>query len=130
MATLIMTLSAIFLIGLGAVLNFAPAEIAGRLGFTGMPMAAVLLQVLAGGLLGLGVLDWMSRRSVEGIYGRPIGLGNMLFFVVSAFGLMRGAADGVLPSVTWSLGAVTGVLALGFGWLVFVGSSPRPRTAC
>lgn len=127
MPLILMTFSAILLGGLGLVLNFAPVEIAGWLGFTGMPVAAVILQVLAGGLLALGVVDWMMRRGVEGIYGRPVGLGNMLFFSVAAFGLLRAANAEVLPAVTWPLGIATAVLAGGFIWLVFVGKSPRPQ---
>jgi hypothetical protein len=130
MATFIMTFSAVFLAGLGIVLNFAPAEIAGMLGFTGLPQATVTLQLLAGALLSLGIIDWMLRRSVSGIYGRPIGLGNLLFFGASAAALLRAANAGVLPSLTWTIGAVTGALAVCFVLLVFGGIGAGKAATC
>ncbi len=127
MAVVIMTLAALFLIALGAVLNFAPTEIAGMLGFTGMPVAGVALQVLAGALLALGVIHWMARGAVGGVFGRPIGMGNMLFYGVSAFGLLRAANASVLPTVTLPLGVVTALFALGFAWLVIADKRPQAR---
>ena len=130
MPVLLMTLNAVLLGALGGVLNFAPVEIADRLGFSGMPVAGVILQVLAGALMALCVISWLMRRIVNGIFGRAVGLGNMLFNGVSAFGLLRAANANVLPTLTWPLGLATAALALGFIWLVFVGTGPREAATC
>lgn len=124
MSKLTMNASAIFLFGLGVVLNFAPHELAVRAGFIGMPLADLTLQLLAGALLGLGAVNWMSRQSlIGGIYGRAIGIGNLLHFSVGAFALGRAASAGVAPELTWALFGGYLALALAFAWLIFLGGS-------
>lgn len=124
----LMTASSVFLLALGLVLNFAPMEIASRAGFAGMPLAGLTLSLLAGALMGLGVVNWMSKNSgIGGIYGRPLAMGNLLHFVVGAFGLGRAAATGAVPDATWALFAVYLIFALGFGWLVFAGEPGTTR---
>ena len=65
--------------------------------------------------------------AVGGVFGRPIGMGNMLFYGVSAFGLLRAANASVLPTVTLPLGVVTALFALGFAWLVIADKRPQAR---
>lgn len=48
----------------------------------------VLPQLAAGGLLGLGVINWWWRgNDVGGIYRRPLSLGNLLCFIAAGASL-------------------------------------------
>ena len=126
----LMTTSAVFLISIGVVLNFAPDEIAVRLGVSGGAMATLAFQLLAGALLGLGLVNWMWRQNaVGGIYGRAIALGNTLQFAVGAFGLAR-AAGADSPPMIWALLAGYLLFAAGFGYVMFFGNPARAQEAC
>jgi hypothetical protein len=120
----LMAASAVFLFGAGLLLNFAPQEIATLLGVSGG--RPTMLQILAGSLMGMGVINWMWKgHAVGGIYGRPIGLGNLLQFAVGAMGLGRAASAEAKP-VIWGLLAFYVLFALWFGVVVF-GGGPRAR---
>jgi hypothetical protein len=126
----LMTTSAVFLIGSGAVLNFAPQEVAAQLGVSGGAMATLVFQVLAGLLMGMGIVNWMSRgNAVGGIYGRAIGLGNALQFVVGSFGFARAVVADSSPMLLVLLGAYL-LFAVGFLYLVFFGNPVRVQGAC
>lgn len=116
----LLTASALFLLVIGAALNFMAPEVAGLLGMNGVPQAALILQLLAGFLLGAGVINWMLKRNpIGGIYGRPLCVANLLQFTVATFALGRAAWHGQLPVAGWVLCAICAVFALGFGWLIF-----------
>jgi hypothetical protein len=116
--------SAAFLIALGLAFNFAPAEAATTLGLEGAN--ALPLQLLAGALIGVGLLNWYSREAAfGGIYGRPMGLANILLFVVGSFALGRAAFAGSSPAL-WVVFACYAVFATGFIWIVFVGPRASP----
>ncbi len=118
----LLTGSAAFLVALGLVLNFAPGEAAGAAGIEGA--TALPLQLLGGALFGVGLLNWYSRQAVfGGIYSRPLGLANIVLFVVGSFALGRAALAGSSAAL-WVAFACYAVFALGFIWVVFVG--PRP----
>jgi hypothetical protein len=75
------------------------------------------------------VLDWVSRRNrIGGIYGRPLGLANLLLFSAAALTLGKAAAAGRLPSESLVPCAVFGVLAVGFAWLIFF-HDPMPAAS-
>jgi energy-converting hydrogenase Eha subunit C len=117
----ILTISAIVLFAIGVVLNFMPQELANKIGFIGLPEGSLLLQIMAGFFLGFGILNWMLKDSaVGGVYGKPLGLANLLQFGIGAFALGRAYGDGVSPQWTLWLFLVYLVLALAFAWLVFL----------
>lgn len=122
MSKALLTGSAAFLVALGLALNFAAQEAAAALGVEGAnPLP---LQLLAGALVGVGLMNWYSRQAVfGGIYGRPLGLANIVLFVVGGFALGRAAFAGGSPAL-WVVFACYAVFAIGFIWIVFVG--PRP----
>ena len=64
MSKALLTGSAAFLVALGLALNFAPGEAATALGIEGAN--ALPLQLLAGALIGVGLLNWYSREAVFG----------------------------------------------------------------
>ena len=119
MSKALLTGSAAFLVALGLALNFAPGEAAAALGIG--EANALPLQLLAGALVGVGLLNWYSRQTVfGGIYGRPVGLANIVLFVVGSFALGRAASTGSSP-VLWVVLACYAAFATGFVWIVFVG---------
>lgn len=122
MSKSLLTGSAAFLIALGLALNFAPGEAAAAAGIEGA--SALPLQLLAGALIGVGLLNWYSRQAVfGGIYGRPLGLANIVLFVIGSFALGRAALAGSSTAL-WVVFACYAAFATGFVWIVFVG--PRP----
>ena len=122
---LLLTASAIFLIAFGAVLNLAPEEAAAALGHGGG--SALPWELLASALIGVGVLDGYSRsRPFGGIYGRPLGIANMLLFVVGAFALARAALAGTTSPAVWALLGIYAAFAAAFVWVVFAGG-PKLR---
>lgn len=63
----------------------------------------------------------MSRKNrIGGIYARPIGLGNLLFFASAALALGKAWSAGTLPATSLPVCVTFSVLAVGFAWLVFV----------
>jgi hypothetical protein len=117
---LLLVPSAILLGAAGVVANFMPQEIAGRLGLTGLPAGALLVQLLAGLLIAFALLNWMCRdHRVGGIYGKPLALANALQFAVGAFGLGRAVTGPLQSPLLWAAFAFYVLFALGFLWLVF-----------
>ena len=106
--------------GLGLALVFAPVEVGGVLGLGG-PAAELALQLAGAGMAAFGLLDWAGRGAIYGgIYGRPIALGNFLFGVLVATSVAREAT----APAGWAVAAVFGLLAVGFGWILFGRGSP------
>jgi hypothetical protein len=68
----------------------------------------------------MGMTNWMWRGNlVGGVYGRPIGIGNMVHFTVGAFALGRAAAGGQVPPQVWPVAGIYAVSALAFACIVF-----------
>ncbi len=77
------------------------------------------------GMLALAIQNWMSRgRPIGGVYARPLGLGNLLFFSSSALTLGRYLAAERLPIEATAVCGVFALLALVFVRLVFF-SQPK-----
>ncbi len=113
----VLVTSAVVLLAAGLVLNFAPDETAVWLGAPPSPVVSTILQVLAASLLGMGFLNYFSRANIMGgIYGRPLALGNLLLFAISAIVLGRGAHGSTVLLVA---AAVSAILALAFAWRIF-----------
>jgi hypothetical protein len=134
MAVVIMTLAALFLIALGAVLNFAPTEVAGMLGFTGMPVAGVALQVLAGALLALGVTYAAAALGprLSGLFAMfPVMSTVLVGFSHRANGpgfavaLLRGMVDGYYAFAVFclALSLLLGAQPVGTAFLLATGAA-------
>ena len=122
---LLLTVSAVFLIGVGAVLNLAPQETAAAAGLGGG--SPLPWELLAGALLGVGVMNAYSRsRPFGGIYGRPLGIANLLLFVVGAFALARAAQGDAASPAVWALLGFYAAFAAAFVWVVFLGGPKLP----
>ena len=119
----LMTASGVFLIGAGIVMNFAAGEVAAAVGLAAGGIAPLIVQLLAGLCLGMGVINWMWRgNAFGGIYGRPIGVGNVLQFVVGSFALVRAASATPAPGLI-ALAIVYAVFAAWFAFVVFWGGA-------
>lgn len=115
-----------FVLGAAAlVLTFAPAEVAGWVGAPAAAMTTLMLQLYGAALFGLAMTGWMVRGAiVGGVFGRSYVVGNACHAFVGALALGRPALAGGAPTVLHVVAGVYWLLALTFGYLMFV-SSPR-----
>ena len=117
---LILLLSALILFAVGGAALFAADEVARLFDAGGSKGLALAIQLMACGLLGFAVLNWMSRGNrIGGIYARPIGIGNLLLFTTASLTIGKAALAGSLPIIVTAVGVVFAVLAIAFAWLVF-----------
>ncbi|MBL4593142.1 MAG: hypothetical protein JKX68_04905 [Flavobacteriales bacterium] len=87
---LLMTVSALFLGGLGMFISFLPEEISIYLGMSTGIFTQLLLQIIGALFMGFGMLNWMIRDALMGgIYNKPIVIGNLMHFVVTTLALTR-----------------------------------------
>jgi len=123
---IVVTASAVFLVGAGLALNFLPQEVAAALGLGAAPMVVLILQVLAAALLGMGFLDWLSKGNpMGGIYSRPLALENLLLYGVAAISLDRAALHATAPRLIELVAVVFTAFAIAFGWLMFLHNPTR-----
>jgi hypothetical protein len=123
---IVVTASAVFLVGTGLALNFLPQEVAAALGLGAAPMVVLILQVLAAALLGMGFLNWLSKGNpMGGIYSRPLALENLLLYGVAAISLDRAALHAATPRLIELAAVVFTAFAIAFGWLMFLHDPTR-----
>ncbi len=118
---LLLQSSALFMMVLGVLLSFLPAEIASLIGFTESMAIQMALQFLGAAYFGFGMLNYMSKGAVVGgIYGRPLVVGNFSHFLIAALALLK--AQDLLSTFPWlwPLAIAFGLLAVAFGRLLFV----------
>lgn len=85
-----MTASAVFLGLIGISLTFLPGEVAGYFSSDINLTSVLILQILGAAYLGLAMLNWMTRNNpIGGIYGKPLMIGNLVHFLVSALALIK-----------------------------------------
>ena len=113
------TVSALSLAIVGAVLLFAPDEAGGMLMLdSGDP---VIMQVLGAALLGYGIANWTARGTLlGGIYGRAVVAGNQMHLMIGALLLVKhGAQVGAPQPAYWVLTALYVFGAAFFSYLMF-----------
>jgi Fe2+ transport system protein B len=87
---ILMTASALFLGIIGILLSFFPQEIANYLNFDTNLISILFLQILSSLYLGFGILNWMAKGNlIGGIYSRPLAIGNLMHFAVSAIAFIK-----------------------------------------
>ena len=83
------TVSALCLAIVGAVLLFAPVE-AGNILMPGCRSRPVLMQLIGAALLGYGIANWTARgAALGGIYGRAVVAGNQAHLMIGALLLLK-----------------------------------------
>jgi len=109
----------LFLVG-GAGL-FAAREAAIGLGAPDAGPTSVIVQIAASAMLGLAIMNWLSRKNrIGGIYARPLCLANLLFFASSALCVGKAIAAKQLPVICLAVVAGLSALAFAFVWLAFL----------
>lgn len=87
---LLMTSSALFLGSIGLLLSFLYDEIAIYLNINKGVYPLLILKVLGSLFMSFGILNWMAKGTlIGGIYNRPIVLGNLMHFGVTAIILIK-----------------------------------------
>ena len=86
----LMIATALYLGIIGFGLTFLPQEIADFFNKGTNQIFILTLQIFGSLYLGFGMMNWMAKNSlIGGIYNRPLVLGNLLHFLVSAFALIK-----------------------------------------
>ena len=120
-----MSLSALFMAGLGVVASFLPQEIAAHFGAG--PVSFVLLIIQIGGELYLGFagINWMAKTVlIGGIYSRPVALGNFLHFAIGAITLLKALAGGFRANEIIVGAVIYSIFGVWFGLVLFRHPSP------
>lgn len=116
----ILTITSILLFAAGGLAVFAADEVAGLMDLEVSFETRMFAEFAGIGMLALAIQNWMSRgRPIGGVYARPLGLGNLLFFSSSALTLGRYLAAETLPIEAIALCGLFALLAVAFAWLVF-----------
>jgi hypothetical protein len=115
-----MLASAVFLLALGLITTFAPAEVLAATGEPPRIVSALLVQAAGGLYLGFAILNWMAKDNlIGGIYSRPVALGNFLHFFAVAMALVKAVTAGQRAAAILVLTLGYAVFAVWFGLVVF-----------
>lgn len=124
---LLMVVSSIVVGIAGTAAIFAPAELLFSLGLAGIA-PPVLVQLLGALYFAFAITNWTARHNpIDGIYSRPLALGNFAHFMIGTLVLIRPAM--ALPKAPPIIAfAIYLVFALLFGALLF-GQGPVGKSA-
>jgi len=90
---ILMTASALIMMGAGIALSFLPGEIWRWLygePATGTQHPEILLQIIGALYFAFGMVNWTSKGNlIGGIYGRPIAIGNLTHFIIAGIALVK-----------------------------------------
>lgn len=112
--------SAALLLGLGLLLTFDPDGVVAYTGTSAQPLTTLLAQAAGALYLGFAILNWMAKDNlIGGIYSRPVALGNLLHFFVTAMTLLRFILSGAHATPLLALCVVYAVFTVWFGLVVF-----------
>ena len=125
-SSLFVTLVAVLYLGLGVVILFLPQSVSAPV--AGIAVASLSAQLYGTAVLGLGMANWIARRSpLGGIYGRALVTGNFIHAGTATLVLLRPTIASGSPRF-WLALVVALLLAIGFGWLLFAsGGIPKAR---
>lgn len=124
----LVSIYAVLLLLAGTILLFVPETVSPG-GEAGVLASSLIPQLLGAAFLGIGVANWLARRSLlGGIYGRAVVGGTQAFSFIGCLVLLRGfASDG--GAAYWILLAVLSYGALLFSFLLFRGGQPGESPA-
>jgi hypothetical protein len=88
---LLMTTTALVMMGLGIIFSFLPAEASEFLtGDKNVSTITIFLQLTGALYFAFGMVNWTAKANlIGGIYGRPIALGNMTHFIIGGLALIK-----------------------------------------
>jgi hypothetical protein len=117
---LLMSVSALFMAGLGVTASFLPQEIATHFGMRPDPIIVLLIQITGALYLAFAILNWMARSVlIGGIYSRPLALANFLQFVVITTIFLKALVAGFRPHELIVGAVIYFVFAVWFGRVLF-----------
>lgn len=117
---LLMRLSALFTLGLGALASFMPQEVAAHFGARPDVPAVLLIQIAGALYLGFAILNWMAKDvPIGGIYSRPVAVGNFLHFGVVTLTLDKALASGHRTNEILAGAVLYSLFAIWFGLVLF-----------
>lgn len=117
-----MLATTLYLATIGIGLVFLPHEIAGPFGAGRNETFILTLQIIGSLYLGFGMMNWIAKNSlIGGIYNRPLVLGNLFHFLVSAFALIKvvGQYTGGQFKVILTIAILYSLFAICFGYLLW-----------
>jgi hypothetical protein len=122
----VLTLSAVVAVIFALGLLLMPAFMGTLYGTGTSPNQLLLARLFGAALLGFGVINW-AARDMDYSALRPIILGNLVGDVVGFIVCVQGTLAGVMNSTGWLSVALYLLLALGFGYLQFMGQPTSIR---
>jgi hypothetical protein len=122
----VLTLSAVVAVIFALGLLLMPAFMGTLYGTGTSPNQLLLARLFGAALLGFGVINW-AARDMDYSALRPIILGNLVGDVVGFIVCVQGTLAGVMNSTGWLSVALYLLLALGFGYLRFMGQPTSIR---
>ncbi len=115
-----MILSAAFMLALGLITTFSPAELLASTGGNPQILSTLLVQAAGGLYLGFAILNWMAKDNlIGGIYSKPVALGNFLHFFAVAMALIKAVTSGQRTTTIVVLTLCYVVFAIWFGLVTF-----------
>lgn len=109
---------ATIIFGIGSVL--APDTLMNLFGSTLNPAGALMMQYGGVWLIGIGLLAWFARNSVNSDARRAIVLAFVICYSIAFIVALLGQLNNVLNAFGWGTVALNLVLALGYGYFQFV----------
>ena len=116
----VLTLAAVIAIIFALGLILMPAFMGTLYGTGTSPNQLLLARLFGYALLGFGLMNWVAK-DLDYATLRPILLGNLAADAVGLIVCVMGTLSGVMNSMGWLSTALYLVLALGFGYLYFMG---------
>jgi hypothetical protein len=129
MNTKVLLAGSSILLGLvGIIALFAPQEVLAALHVPVTQPLPLVIQLIGAFYCSFALTNWTAKDStIGGIYARPTSLGNFAHFTVGALALAKyHIADEATPLLLVVL-SVYAILAILFGWLVFVHSGTASK---
>ena len=116
--------SAVFLAILGFLGSFLSAETIVVLGTEPHSMTIMMGQLAGALYLGFAIMNFYNRRApMGGIYGRPLGLANLIHFLLGALMLIKLVIGDFRDPPILILTIGYSVFAVGFGMILFTDPS-------
>lgn len=116
---IIMTLSVIFLAGIGILFSFLPNEVMDYLSIESIAITRLFFNLMSALYLGFALLNWMAKGTlIGGIYNKPIAIANLMHFGVGAIALVKVVSNiQTHPEIIISLTIVYVIFALLFAYI-------------
>ncbi|HEY8936355.1 MAG TPA: hypothetical protein VIM65_14075 [Cyclobacteriaceae bacterium] len=121
MNTKLLMMSSALTMGLaGITASFLPHEFLNSVHVAPVEITAVLVQIIGACYLGFAMLNWMSKANlIGGIYNRPVAVGNLLHFSVSALAILKVVMANQTITILWIAGAIYTLFAIWFALVLF-----------